>query len=147
MSALGHEPLDLAAALTCVGDPEHGGTAVFVGTTRRELHAREVSAIEYEAHGDLAEREIARICEEARHRHGARVVAKHRLGRVAVGEPSVVVAASAPHRAEAFAACRLLIDDLKRRVPIWKRVHYADGGAEWIDGTAQRDAGRSASTG
>ena len=147
MRALTSDPLDPGAALAAVGAPEHGGAAMFVGTTRREADRREVTIIEYEAHADLARQEIDRICGEARSRHGAAVFAQHRLGSVGIGEPSVVVAASAPHRPEAFQACRYLIDEIKRRVPIWKRVHYADGGREWIDGTTHRHAGRTARTG
>jgi molybdopterin synthase catalytic subunit len=139
--------LDPSAALAAVVGPERGGTAIFVGTTRREADMREVTAIEYEAHAGLARQEIDRICGEARSRYGAAVFAQHRLGQVEIGEPSVVVVASARHRPEAFEACRYLIDEIKRRVPIWKRVHYADGGREWIDGTTHRHAGRTARTG
>jgi molybdopterin synthase catalytic subunit len=108
-----------------------------VGTTRREAARREVSAIEYQAHEQLAEREISLIADEVRARFGATAAARHRLGRVSVGEPSVVVVASAAHRREAFGACRYAIDQLKLRAPIWKRVHYADGATEWIDGTGR----------
>ncbi len=142
MSALRSGPLDTAAALTAVVSTDHGGIALFAGTTRAEPRLREVAAIEYEAHEDLAEVEIQRILDEARDRFGAIVVAEHRVGSVATGEPSVVVAVSAPHRAEAFAACRYLIDEIKDRVPIWKRMHYTDGGTEWIDGTGHRTAGQ-----
>jgi molybdopterin synthase catalytic subunit len=137
VSALSPEPLETAALLALTADPEHGGTALFVGTTRREAARREVSAIEYQAHEQLAEREISLIADEVRARFGATAAARHRLGRVSVGEPSVVVVASAAHRREAFGACRYAIDQLKLRAPIWKRVHYADGATEWIDGTGR----------
>lgn len=140
-------PLDVATVLSSVGDPEHGGAAIFLGTTRREAGQREVIAIEYEAHDAMANAEIARILDEARARFDARVAAVHRVGRVAVGEPSVVVAASTGHRPEAFAACRFLIDEIKARPPIWKRIHYADGTTEWIDGTAHTRHGQSAAAG
>lgn len=134
MIALTHRPLELAGLLVAVGDPDHGGTAAFLGTTRREGHVRPVEAIDYEAYEELALAELRAIAAEAGDRFGARVAAVHRVGRVDVGEPSVAVAASAPHRAAAFAACRWAIDELKERVPIWKRVVYADGGDEWLDG-------------
>jgi molybdopterin synthase catalytic subunit len=137
MIVLTPHALDLAELLAAVGDPEHGGTVTFVGTTRREAGDREVEAIEYEAYGELALAELRRIAEEAEARFGARVAMAHRVGRVAVGEPSVAVVASAPHRPAAFAACRFGIDELKARVPLWKRVVHADGGEEWLDG---RDA-------
>lgn len=133
MIALTPDPIDVEAVRRSVGDPAHGGEAVFVGVTRREDHARPVAALEYEAYEELAVAELTRIAGEAAARHGARVAIVHRVGMVAVGEPSVVVAASAPHRDEAFAACREGIDRLKETVPIWKRTHFSDGGREWRD--------------
>lgn len=134
MTVLSASPIDPAAVLAEVGDPEHGGSALFVGTTRREAAAREIVALEYEAYEELALSEIQAIREEAGRRHGARVAIAHRLGRVEVGEPTVVVGASAVGRDGAFAATRYAIDELKRRVPIWKRAHFADGGTEWLGG-------------
>lgn len=134
-------PLAAEAVLAGVGDPEHGGTACFLGTTRRESESREVVAIEYEAHRAMAEEEIVRIVSEAGDRFGGTMAAIHRVGRVEVGEPSVIVAASTPHRPEAFAACRFLIDGIKARAPIWKRIHYVDGNAEWIDGISESARG------
>lgn len=131
---LAHEPLDLAVFVAAVTLPEHGGIATFLGTTRREATLREVVAITYEAYEELALAEFGRIVEEGRSRFGATLALAHRVGRVDVGQPSVIVAASAPHRAEAFAACRFGIDELKSRVPLWKQMIYADGGEEWVDG-------------
>ncbi len=136
MIALRDTPLDPAALLAAVSDPEHGGTALFVGTTRRETDGRAVAALEYEVYEELALSEMAAIAAEAERAFGARVAVEHRTGAVAVGDPSVAVAASAGHRPAAFAACRFVIDELKARVPIWKRTVYADGGAAWIDGCA-----------
>jgi len=147
MSHLTRTPLDPSAALLAISRPEHGGTAMFLGTTRAETQLREVTAIEYAAHDDLAEAEIGRVLDEARDRFGVEAFARHRLGVVALSEQSVIVAASAPHRAEAFEACRFLIDEIKRRAPIWKRMHYADGDTEWIDGTAHQNDGRPVSAG
>jgi len=130
------DPLDLAALCAAVGDPEHGGIATFLGTTRREADLHEVEALDYEAYEELALSEMRAVAGEAEARYGAHVALAHRVGRVLVGEASVAVAASAPHRAAAFAACRYAIDELKARVPIWKREVHADGGTRWLDGRA-----------
>lgn len=137
MIALSPEPLDLAALLAAVADPEHGGTATFVGTTRREGGGgRPVAALSYEAYDELALAEMRAIATEAREAYGATVALLHRVGRVDVGEASVMVAASAGHRPAAFAACRFAIDELKARVPVWKQTVFEDGGTSWIDGCA-----------
>jgi molybdopterin synthase catalytic subunit len=149
------DSLDPWSVARSVGDPEHGGLALFVGTTRRESGERDVAELCYEAYEELCLHELGLIASEAAARFGARVALAHRVGAVAVGEPSVVVAASAPHRAEAFAACRYAIDELKARAPIWKRTVYADGHATWRDGRApvvrareaEGVAGSAASTG
>ena len=136
MIALRATPLDPAALLASVGDPDHGGTALFVGTTRREAGVREVVELRYEAYEELALAEMRTIAAEAEQAYSARVAVEHRIGAVAVGEPSVVVAASAGHRPAAFAACRFVIDELKARAPIWKQTAHADGTATWVDGCA-----------
>ena len=123
----------LDALIAAVAGAEHGGIATFLGTTRREAGAREFHAIEYSAYPELAETEIAAIVDEARERFGAAVCIQHRTGLVGVGEASVGIAAGAPHRAAAFAACRYAIDEVKVRVPIWKRAHFADGTTAWFD--------------
>ena len=97
-----------------------------------------VERLTYEAYEELALAEMAAVAEEARARFGALVAVVHRTGAVEIGEPSVAVAASAGHRPEAFAACRYVIDEVKRRVPIWKRTDYADGASSWVDGCAPR---------
>lgn len=133
-TGLSAAPLDVAAL---IGDspPGSGGTAVFVGTVRRSSAARpgqEVVALDYDAHPELAGRELERIAGEAAARFSLeRVVAVHRTGRCALGEPTVVVVCNAPHRAEALEACRWLIDTLKQTVPIWKKELYDDGSA-WV---------------
>ena len=136
MIALRDTPLDPAALLAAVGDPEHGGTALFVGTTRRDAGLREVVELRYEAYVELALGELRAIAAEAEAAYAATVAVEHRTGAVAVGEPSVVVAASAGHRPAAFAACRYVIDELKARAPIWKQTAHADGTATWVDGCA-----------
>lgn len=136
MIALVDTPLDPTAVLDEVADPDHGGTALFIGTTRRETTEREVTELRYEAYEELALAELHTIAAEAERAFGARVAVVHSTGTVAVGEPSVVVAASAGHRPAAFDACRYVIDQLKARVPIWKQTVYADGDATWVDGCA-----------
>jgi molybdopterin synthase catalytic subunit len=126
-------PLEPAVLMSAVADPEHGGLATFLGMTRRESGPRAFAAIEYVAYDNLAATEIGAITREAAARFGARVAIQHRTGVVPVGEASVAIAASAAHRPEAFAACRYAIDELKTRVPIWKRAHFADGTAAWFD--------------
>jgi molybdopterin synthase catalytic subunit len=126
-------PLSLDAAFQAVCLPECGGTALFVGTTRNHSEGRDgVETLEYEAYDELATNELERVALEAVERHGlGAAYLAHRVGVVPVGEPSVIVAASAPHRAEAFAGCRDLIDELKRTVPIWKKERWA-GGGRWV---------------
>ena len=140
MIALTPDPIDPEAVRRAVEDPEHGGLTVFVGLTRRDGADRPVVALEYDAYEPLAVAELKRSAHDAEERYGARVAIVHRVGRVNVGEPSVVVAASAPHRAEAFAACRDGIDRLKESVPVWKCAHFADGGREWDPGAPQAAA-------
>jgi molybdopterin synthase catalytic subunit len=135
------EPLSLDAAFRAVLRPDCGGTALFVGTTRSPNQGREVDELEYEAYAEAATPELERIGREAAARHGlGAVYLAHRVGVVPAAEPSVIVAASAPHRAEAFAGCRELIDELKRSAPIWKKERWA-GGGRWV-GVPERGASR-----
>jgi MoaE-MoaD fusion protein len=123
------EPLDVEAARLLVGDPRCGATVVFTGTTR------EVPSLEYEAYEEMALETMARLADEAVRRHGLVAVAvEHRTGSVALGEPSIVVAASAPHRQEAFEGARFLLDQVKANAPIWKREHPEDGPPRWVEG-------------
>jgi molybdopterin synthase catalytic subunit len=126
-------PLDVGAVVRRVTGPEVGGIVTFVGTVRDHARGRSIRYLEYEAYPEMAEREMQRIAEEAATRFpGARVAMAHRTGHLAIGEIAVVVAAAAPHRAEAFSACRFAIDALKERVPIWKKEIASDG-AYWVD--------------
>ena len=127
------EPLSLDAAFRAVVDPVCGGTALFVGTTRSPNQGREVEQLEYEAYEQLAVPELERVGRQAAARHGlGAVYLAHRVGVVAAAEPSVIVAAAAPHREAALAGCRELIDELKRTVPIWKKERFAAGGGRWV---------------
>ena len=115
-----------------VRDDRAGGIATFTGTTRAQSRGREVVRLEYEAYEGMAEAVMAEIADGLRTRHDLVAVAiHHRVGVVSIGETSVVIAVSAAHRHEALAACREAIDELKVRVPLWKKEVY-DGGEEWI---------------
>ncbi len=129
---LSTEPLDIAAVLREVESPDAGGIASFVGTVRRRSRERDVLHLDYEAYEEMAEEMLARLGTELTERHGLTAVAiHHRLGRVEIGEPSVVIAVSAPHRAAALDACREAIETLKTSIPLWKKEVY-EGGEEWI---------------
>ena len=130
-------PLDVGAAFAHLQSPEAGGIDLFVGTTRQWTGGRETARLFYESYADMALQEMARLADAAREQWPvARVCILHRLGEVPVAEASVVVGVATPHRADAFAACRFLIDTLKQQVPIWKRERYTDGTTEWIEGPA-----------
>lgn len=140
---LQEERLDAGWAHEAVRDPRAGAICCFEGTTRQEHEGRAVASLSYEAYRDMAERELAAIAREARRRFPGlvRVCLAHRLGEVALTEASVLVAASAPHRAEAFEACRFAIDALKASAPIWKKEFYRDGGdARWVVNREARGA-------
>ncbi|MEV5568741.1 molybdenum cofactor biosynthesis protein MoaE [Spirillospora sp. NPDC052269] len=125
-------PLSVDEVFAAVQDRAAGGTAVFVGTVRDHDHAREVDALSYSAHPTV-ERELRRVMEKVAADFPVRAIAAvHRVGDLEIGDLAVVVAASCPHRGEAFAACRRLIDDLKAEVPIWKRQAFTGGGDEWV---------------
>jgi molybdopterin synthase catalytic subunit len=125
-------PLSVDEVLAAVADPVAGGTVVFLGTVRDEDDGKAVESLGYSAHPsvDAALREVAEHV-VATHEVTA-IAAVHRVGDLAVGDLAVVVAASCPHRAEAFAACQALIDELKATVPIWKNQMFADGSQEWV---------------
>jgi molybdopterin synthase catalytic subunit/molybdopterin converting factor small subunit len=125
-------PLDVTAVLREVETPEAGALASFVGTVRRRSRDRDVVHLEYEAFEEMAEPLLARLGDELTERYGLCAVAiHHRLGRVEIGEASVVIAVSAPHRSAALDACRDAIETLKTTIPLWKKEVYA-GGEEWI---------------
>jgi MoaE-MoaD fusion protein len=125
-------PLDLGAVVAEVADERAGGIATFQGTVRRQSRGREVIALEYEAYGGMAEKVMAEIADGVKERYElCEVAVAHRVGRCEVGEVSVAIAVSAPHRQDALSACRDVIDELKERVPLWKKELY-EGGEEWI---------------
>ena len=129
---LTEEPIDIGSVVAEAADPGAGAIATFVGTTRARSRGRVVRYLEYEAYGGMAEAEMERIAEELRAKYElTKVAISHRVGRVEIGETSVAIAASAPHRAAALAACKEAIDTLKETVPLWKKEVY-EGGEEWI---------------
>lgn len=133
------EPLDVAEVLRFLQTPAAGGIDLFVGTTRRWTDGRETSRLSYEAYEPMALKEMQELADEVRSRWSAeRVCLWHRIGEVPPPEVSVILGVATPHRAEAFAATRFLIDTLKERVPIWKKEVYADGATEWVTGTMVR---------
>ena len=125
-------PLDLAAVVAEVAGEGAGAIATFQGTVRRQSRGRQVIALEYEAYAGMAEKVMAEIAEEVKERYELGEVAiAHRTGRCEVGEVSVAIAVSAAHRQDALSACKDVIDELKERVPLWKKELY-EGGEEWI---------------
>ena len=128
------EAIDMNEVLRAVSDPAAGGIALFVGTTRNHSDGKEVRSLEYEAYAPMALRLMEEISSEARKRWSiCRMAIVHRIGKVDLGEASVMIAVSAPHRKEAFDACRYTIDKLKETVPIWKKEWYTDG-SKWVEG-------------
>ncbi len=126
-------PLDVGAVVARVAGPDTGGIVTFVGTVRNASRGKDIRHLEYEAYREMAEQELDRITEEASGRWpGTRIAVDHRTGHLEIGDIAVVVVAAAPHRGEAFEACRFAIDTLKERVPIWKKEVATDG-ASWVD--------------
>ncbi|MGH7830705.1 MAG: molybdenum cofactor biosynthesis protein MoaE, partial [Candidatus Binatia bacterium] len=124
--------IDIQELLDIVGDPGAGATVTFIGTTRNENDGRKVIALAYEGYREMAEKELGRIGAEAKNRWNIRRIAiVHRLGPVALTEPSVVIAVSAAHRGDAFEASRFAIEEIKKSVPIWKKELF-EGGEIWI---------------
>lgn len=127
-------PLSLDALYDAVGHAGAGGIALFVGVVRDHADGKAVARLDYEHHATLAEKEMRRVLEQvALELPGCRLAAAHRVGELAVGDRAVIVAASAPHRAEAFDACRRAIDRIKDTVPIWKKEWAPDGTAAWVN--------------
>jgi len=136
MAAFGftRQPMEPVALRSELADPACGGYAAFEGWVRDHNEGMRVQRLEYEAFEALAVREGQRIVAEAMARFGvARAACMHRLGDLAIGELAVWVGVSAPHRDEAFLACRYIIDEVKHRLPIWKKEHYVNGDSGWVN--------------
>ena len=136
MAFLTDQPIDLAALHAAITAPDRGGMASFVGTVRNHHGGRAVLRLDYSAYGPMAEAECARIVSETEARWPVAVALRHRTGSLAIGDAAVAIVVAASHRDAAFEACRHVIEEVKRRVPIWKREYYADGTVAWVDPTA-----------
>ena len=136
-AALVRRPIDPAALLAEVQRARNGASVLFVGTVREVNDGRSVTGMEYTAYESMAGRELARVVDEATQRFETDdVIVEHRIGELDIGDASVAIAAAHTHRARAFDAARYVIEQLKKRVPIWKLEHYVDGTREWVDPTA-----------
>ena len=135
-AALVTSPIDVAALIAEVSDPSCGAASVFLGTVRNVNDGRPVTGIEYKAYERMAVREMEEILVRARDRFATdHIVVEHRLGLLGLGEVSIAIVAAHPHRQAAMDATRYAIEEIKRKVPIWKLEHYADGTREWVDPT------------
>ena len=135
-AAVVSSPIDVASLIQEVADDRHGATVVFIGTVRSTNEGRDVREIEYTAYQEMAQPEMSAILGEAgRAYEGTVLVAEHRIGLLAVGEASIVIAAAHERRACALDALRYAIDEIKSRVPIWKREVFSDGSHCWVDPT------------
>jgi molybdopterin synthase catalytic subunit len=139
MKYLVTDPIDPSVLLALVQSPERGGVACFLGTVRNHHRGREVVRLEYSAYGPMAEAECRRIVAEAESGWDVAVALRHRVGQLVIGDTAVAIAAASAHRDEAFVACRYVIEEVKRRVPIWKREVFADGTVEWVDPSARSE--------
>jgi molybdopterin synthase catalytic subunit len=134
------EPIELALLLASVQSPARGGMASFLGLVRDHHDGRRVLRLRYTAYASMVEAECGRIVAEAEARWPAKLALRHRVGSLEVGDAAMAVVAGAAHRDAAFDACRYVVEEVKRRAPIWKQEFYADGTAEWVDPAAARRA-------
>jgi molybdopterin synthase catalytic subunit len=130
------ERIDPSVVLGLVGAADDGAIVLFLGVVRDHNEGRAVSGMRYDAYGAMAEKVLHDIATDAAERLGTdRLAAVHRIGELGIGDISVAVAASSPHRAESFDAARYVIEEIKKKLPVWKKEHYVDGDAQWVDGT------------
>lgn len=133
-SAIVEHRIDGCALLDEVAQHRNGASILFVGTVRGVNDGSPVTALDYSAYSDMAETELAAIVLEASERWGTPdIVVEHRIGSLILGETSVAIAVAHAHRGEAYEASRYIIEELKRRLPVWKREHYVDGRSEWVN--------------
>ena len=136
-AAMVERPIDSSALLSEVAQHRNGATVLFVGTVRELNDGASVEGLDYSAYGEMAQRELDAIVAEAASRCDTTdIVVEHRIGSLELGDVSVAIAAAHPHRAQAFEAARYVIEELKRRAPIWKREHYRDGRSDWVSAVA-----------
>lgn len=136
------EPIDVSALLEdSVGDAD-GAAILFLGTVRNHNDGREVGHLDYQAYPEMAEKVLEEIVSEAEDRwEVGRMTVVHRIGRLEIGDASVAIVVASPHRGDAYDASRYIIEELKKRVPIWKREGYLSGESEWLMGTTPQPAG------
>lgn len=133
MIQLTREPIDTAPLLASAQSPKAGAVLLFLGVTRQHTEGRETTELHYDAYEDMANKELTALETESRERwHLAECLIVHRLGLVPLGEASVAIVTASAHRKAAFEAGEWLIDTLKKRVPIWKQEHWADGSTDWV---------------
>ena len=144
-AAIVEHAINGATLLAEVASPACGATSLFLGTVRNTHDGRDVTGIEYTAYSAMANAELQRIVAEAAERFGtAGVAVEHRVGSLGLGEVSVAIAVAHAHRAPAMDATRYIIEEIKKRVPIWKREHYTDGTREWVEPTRSRQPAEQA---
>ena len=133
MIQLTHQPIDVAAVVDAARNTAAGAVVLFLGTVRKTTDHRETDSLDYECYEEMAEKQLTQLEAEARREWPLiECVIVHRLGRLDVGQTSVAIAASSPHRREAFEAAEWLIDRIKQVVPIWKKENYSDGPSDWV---------------
>ena len=144
MAVLTDQPIRLDPLIDQVRASDRGGIAIFLGLVRDHHQGKGVLGLDYSAYGPMAEQVTAEIIGEAETRAPrAAVVVQHRIGPLTIGDAAVAVVAAAAHRAEAFEACRYVIEELKKRVPVWKKEMFVDGSVEWVDPTAGVESSES----
>ncbi|MDH5723478.1 MAG: molybdenum cofactor biosynthesis protein MoaE [Alphaproteobacteria bacterium] len=135
------KPLNIQDAYDFVSDPAHGAVDVFIGAVRNHHEGQSVQGITYDVHEDLAKKTFEDICAEARKKWGGlKIYMAHYMGQLDVGGISVIIAVSSAHRVESFESCRYIIEELKKRSPIWKQEHYEHGLSQWLPGHSLRVA-------
>ncbi len=140
-TAITPEPITSETVLRHVGNDGDGAVCVFLGVVRDHNEGRSVQGVQYSAYAEMAEQVLAEIGAEAAARAGSdRVAVVHRTGDLRVGDASVAIAVSSPHREQAFDACRYVIEQIKQRLPVWKQERYADGDDAWLDGSVPEAA-------
>ncbi len=145
MIALTHEKIDTAALLESVSSNKAGAVVLFLGTTREITHGRRTSSLDYECYPEMAEAKLSELEAESRRRWPiVECAIVHRIGHLELGEASIAIALSCPHRQDAFEAGKWLIDTIKEVVPIWKKENWADGSSEWVHPGMNDPAGRTA---
>ncbi len=143
-AAIVREAIDPAHVLTLIGTDEDGASLLFLGVVRDHNDGRSVGGVRYETYEEMAAEVLSEIVGEAARSAGTdRVAAVHRVGELKVGDVSVAIAVSSPHRAEAYEASRYIIEEIKKRLPVWKKERYSEGSEEWVEGLTPNAVARA----